>query len=174
MENQNLSTKTMLTYGLYLGISTIIVSLLNYSFGNIYEPHWSVQLGNFILLVLFIVLGIKIFRDTNAGLLKLSEAIKIGLGISLIGAMIGVIYLFLFIYVIEPDFMTKLSDIQQQTMYEKFPDMPEEQLEQTLEMSKKFTTPTALALMSIVMSLFLGLIISLISGLILKKEESIF
>jgi hypothetical protein len=76
--------------------------------------------------------------------------------------------------VIEPDFMAKFSDFQQQTMYEKFPDMPEEQLEQTLEMSKKFTTPTALALMSIVMSLFLGLIISLISGLILKKEESIF
>jgi len=174
MENQNLSTKTMLTYGIFIGISGIILSLLNYSFGNMFKQHWSVQVGNFIFLVLFIVLGIKTFRDANAGLLKFGQAVKIGLGISLIGALIGVLFLFVFIYVIEPDFMTKMADFQQQTMYEKYPDMPEEQLEQALKISKKFTTPTALALVTILWSLFLGLIISLISGLILKKEETNF
>lgn len=172
MENQNLSTKTMLTYGFYLGISGIFLSLLNYSFGDMFKQHWSVQVANFIFLVLFIVLGIKAFKESNTGLLKLGQAIKIGLGISLIGAIIGVIYLFIFIYVIEPDFMTKMAEFQQQTMYDKFPDMPEEQLEKAIEMSKKFSTPSAMALMSIVITLFIGLLIALIAGLIMKKEET--
>ena len=172
MENQNSSKKVMLTYGIYLGVATIIVSLLNYSFGNVYQPHWIISVVNILLMVAFIALGIKAFKESNGGFLKLGESIKVGLGIALIGAIIGIIYLFVFINVIEPDFMTKLADFQQQVMYEKFPDMPEEQLEKALEMSKKFSTPTMMALMSIVGSLFFGLIISLISGAIMKKEEN--
>ncbi len=174
MENQNFATKTMLKYGVIIGILTIIVSLLNYTFGNIYKPHWGINVVNILLMIAFIVYGIKEFKTLNNGFLSLGQSIKMGLGISLIASIIGVLYLFLFIYVIEPNFMTNLEEFQQQVMYEKFPDMPEEQLEQALAMSKKFTTPTMMAMLSIVGSLFSGLIISLIAGLIMKKEEDQF
>jgi len=171
MENQNTSKKIMLTYGLYLALATIFVSLINYSFGNVYKPHWIVQVSNMVLMIAFIVIAIKLFKDSNEGFLTLGQSIKIGLGVSLIASIIGVIYLFIFIKVIEPDFMTKMAEFQQQTMFEKFPDMPEEQLEKALEMSKKFSTPTMIALFSIIFSLFFGLIISLIAGAVMKKEE---
>ena len=173
MENQNSATKFMLKYGAFLALSTIIIGLLNYSFGNIYKPHWIINLLNFLLMVAFIVLAIKAFKDSNNGFLKFGEALKIGLGVALISTLINIIYFYVFVYVIEPDFMTRMSEFQQQMMYEKFPDMPEEQLEVALEMNKKFSTPLAISLLLIVWGLFIGLIVSLITGAVMKKEESV-
>ncbi len=54
-------------------------------------------------------MGLKTFKASNNGLLSLGESLKIGLGISLYGAIIYVIYFFVFTNFIEPDFFTKYS-----------------------------------------------------------------
>ncbi len=171
MENQTTATKTMLTYGFYIGILSIIVNLLNYSFGNLFKPHWSVATAGAVIFIVLMVYGIIEFKSNNEGLLRLGQAIKIGLGIALVASIIGIIYQMLLMYVIEPEYMTQMAAFQEQTMYEKFPDMPEEQLEQALEMSKKFSGPGIIIAMSLALSLIFGLIVSLIAGLFMKKEE---
>jgi hypothetical protein len=171
MENQASATKTMLTYGLYLGIVSIIVSVANYSFGNIYKPHWSINIINYLLMIGFIALGLKAFKDQNGGYLKLAEAIKIGMGIALVAGILSLIYFLIFVKVIEPDFISKLGEVQEQMMYERFPDMDEAILEKQVEMSKKFMTPGVMSAFILGGSLFLGLIFSLIIGLIMKKTE---
>ena len=171
MENQNTAKKIMLTYGLYIGILSIIVNLVNYSFGNLFEPHWGVMVVGMLIFIGFVVYGIKVFKDLNNGFLKLGQAIKLGLGIALVAAIVGIVYQFLLMYVIEPDYLTKMAEFQEQAMYEKFPDMPEEQLEQAIQMSKKFSGPGILVVMSLAFNLFFGLIVSLIAGAIMKKEE---
>ena len=80
----------------------------------------------------------------------------------------------IFSNVIEPDFYAKMAEYQEQVMLEKFPDMPEEQLEKALEMTQKFSSPGMMAAFALGGSLLFGLIISLIAGLILKKEETAF
>ena len=174
MENQTSATNTMLTYGIYLGISSIILSVANYSFGNIYEPHWSVNIISYLLIITFIVLGIKFFKDYNNGFISLGQAVKIGLGIALISGVLSVIYFILFANFIEPDFITNLGEVQEQMMYEKFPDMDEAIIERQIEMSKKFMSPGIMSALVLIGSLIAGLIISLIAGLIMKKEETQF
>jgi hypothetical protein len=174
MENQNSATKIMLMYGAILAGLSVLINLINYSFGNIYQPHWSIGIVSFILLIGIIVYGIKVFKDGNNGFLTLGQAIKIGLGITLISAIIGIIYQLIFSNVIEPDFYDKMAEYQEQVMLEKFPDMPEEQLEKALEMTQKFSSPGMMAAFALGGSLLFGLIISLIAGLILKKEETAF
>jgi len=174
MENQNSATKTMLIYGAILSGISILVNLINYSFGNVYKPHWAIGIVSFLLMIAVIVYGIKSFKDGNNGFLSLGQAIKIGLGISLISAIIGIIYQLIFSNVIEPDFYTKMGEFQEQMMLEKFPDMPEEQIESALEMSKKFSNPGMMAAFALGGSLIFGLIISLIAGAIMKKEEAVF
>jgi len=174
MENQTSVNKIMLTYGFYIGILSIIVNLLNYSFGNLFKPHWSVGTASAIIFIGLMVYGIREFKLNNNGLLGLGQAIKIGLGIALVAAVVGIVYQMLLMYVIEPDYMTNIAAFQEQTMYEKFPDMPEEQLERALEMSKKFSGPGMIIAMSLAMSLLFGLVVSLIAGLIMKKEETQF
>lgn len=174
MENQTSATNTMLTYGLYLGIASVILSVANYSFGNIFKPHWIVSVLSYVLIIAFIVLGLKIFKEQNNGFLRLGQAIKIGLGITLISGIISVIYFLVFANFIEPDFIANMGDFQEQMMYEKFPDMDEAIIENQIEMSQKFMTPGLMSAFVLLGSLISGLIISLIAGLIMKKEETQF
>lgn len=170
MENKKSTTQIMLMYGGILGLLTIIINLLNYSFGNIYKPHWIINILIYLLMIVFIVLGLRCFKQSNDGYMKLGQAIKIGLGISLISAIIGIIYMFIFANVIEPDFMTNMKAFQEQMMYERFPDMDEAILEKQLEMSQKFMTPGIMAAFALAGSLIIGLIISLIAGAFMKKD----
>jgi hypothetical protein len=174
MENKVSFKSIMLTYGLYLGIASVILAVANYSFGNIYKPHWAVNTISYLLMIALIVLGLKAFKDHNNGFLKLGQAIKLGVGIALISGILGAIYFFVFSSYIEPDFSTKMADFQEQMMLEKFPDMDEAIIEQQLEMSRKFMSPGIMAGMAVVVNIIMGLIISLIAGLIMKKEETEF
>ena len=172
MENQNTATKTMLTYGFYIGILMVIVSLLNYSFGNIFKPHWSVSLGGSLIFIGLMVYALREYKANNGGFLRLGEAIKIGLGIALVSALIGIVYQFVLMYVLEPDYMTNMAAFQEQAILEKYPEMDEAQFETALNMTKKFTSPGILVAMSLAGSLFFGLIVSLIAGLIMKKDKN--
>ena len=40
MENQANSKNVILNYGLYLGVASILLSLIIYATGNHLEPHW--------------------------------------------------------------------------------------------------------------------------------------
>lgn len=174
MENKTSFKSIMLTYGLYLGIAAIVVSVANYSFGNIYKPHWIISTLNFVLTIAFIVLGIKLLKQQNNGFLRVGEAIKLGVGIALISGILGAIYFVIFSNYIEPEFVSKMGEFQEQILLDKFPDMDEALLEQQIEMSKKFMTPSIMAGMAIVGNVIVGFIISLIAGLIMKKEETQF
>lgn len=185
MENQNSVQKTILTYGIILGIVGIVINLLNYSFGDIYYNFKSetlkadgkviniiIGLLGFIAMILVIIYAIKAFKNANNGFLKLGEAIKIGVGVALISAIISIIYQIILSKVIEPEYYNKASEFMQQAMMERFPDMPEEQMEASLNMSKKFMSIGFIAAMALGFSLLFGLIISAIAGAIMKKEEN--
>ena len=175
MENTTTTTKSiMLTYGLYLGLVSVIISVANYSFGNVYKPHMAVNIISYVLIIAFIVLGLRAYKIGNKGFLRLGEAIKIGVGIALVSGIIAAIYFFMFSSYVEPDFTEKMGEFQEQLMYEKFPEMDEEIIEKQIEMSKKFMSPSIMAGMTIIGNLIIGLIISLIAGLIMKKEETDF
>lgn len=55
-------------------------------------------------------------------------------------------------------------------MITDFPNMTQEQMENSLEISAKFMTPTIMSAMGILATLFFGFIISLVAGMILKKN----
>jgi hypothetical protein len=172
MENEQKPTnKTALYYGVILGIATILVSVILYALGMHYDQDWKQSTFSILVIAVITFIGIKKFKELNGGLLSLGQAIKTGLGIALIGGIISIIYTFIFINYIEPDFLTKIAEIQEQTMLDRFPDLTDEQIENQMEMMKKFSSPGLIAAISIVYMLFIGFIASLISGLILKKKE---
>jgi hypothetical protein len=172
MENEQKPTnKTALYYGVILGIATILVSVILYAMGMHYDQDWKQGTFSVLVVAIIIFIGVKKFRELNGGILSLGQAIKTGLGIALIGGIISVIYSFIFVNYIEPDFLTKLAEIQEQTMLDRFPDLTDEQIENQMEMMKKFSSPGIMAAIGMVWTLLIGFIASLISGLILKKTE---
>ncbi len=171
MENKSFSKGIMLNYGTILGLLLVGVSLIPYAMGRLYEPHFIFSFLQFLIPLVVIFLGIKKLREMNGGVLTLSEAIKTGLGLSLIAGILLAFYNFIFFKFIEPDFFVKFAEVTQAKMIETNPNMSDEQIEMAVKMMSKFSGVWVTVLSTIMSSLFGGLIYSLISGLILKKSE---
>ncbi|MFD1294328.1 DUF4199 domain-containing protein [Lutibacter holmesii] len=172
MENQkSSSTSIMLNYGLILGFISIILALANFAFGDIYEPHWSMQVVSGAASIVLIVLGLKKLKENNNNLLSLGEALKTGLGIALISGLVYIVYFYVFVNFIEPNYFMNLGKVQEAAMLEAYPNWSDEQMEASLEMAKKMSGFGMISAIVMIMSLFFGFVISLIAGLIMKRSE---
>ncbi|MGJ8593443.1 MAG: DUF4199 domain-containing protein [Aquaticitalea sp.] len=173
METQKLQArKFILNYGLILGVISILIGVVMYVTNLYIEKSWISSLLSILVMIVIISYGINEFKKHSGGFLNLGQALKIGVGIALVAGIIGVIYQLIFINFIEPDFMEQMMQLQFDKMIEDNPDMSQEQIDMSIEMAKKFSSPWITMAISIVGSLFLGLIISLIAGLVMKKEST--
>ena len=169
MENQTSSKQIMLNYGIMLGAASILLNVITYTMGMTYAPHWSIGLLGIAIMIGFIVMGIKKFKEFNKGLLSLGEALKTGVGIALIAGVVGVIYTLLFTNFIEPDYFAKMQEVMEQTYIDA--GLTDEQIEASMAIASKMSGPTITAGMSIIGSVFLGFIFSLIGGLVMKHSD---
>lgn len=171
MENQPTPTKSIIiNYGVYLGIASILISVLVYALGMQYDQDWKMGSIGIIAMAVIIFLGIKKFKELNSGYLTVGQALKTGVGIALIGGIISVIYSFIFMSYIEPDFMANTMAKAEQKMIEDFPNLSDDQIEMQIEMMQKFSTPAITSAFALIGSLFFGFVISLISGFIQKSN----
>ena len=67
--------------------------------------------------------------------------------------------------------MQKTLDFTFDKMRAENPEMPQNEINNAREMSKKFTSPMISSAFQIIGALFIGFIISLIGGLIVKKSR---
>lgn len=169
MENQPKTGKYALNFGLLLGAIGIIFALILYSMDLQYEQGWTLFIVNILIMAAVVCFGISQFKKANGGYLTLVQALKVGLGIALVAAIVSIIYQMIFINVIEPEFQTNVMEIRKNEMIAKNPGMTQEQVDGAVEMMEKFSGPTAIIIFSLVGSLFFGFLISLIGGLIMKK-----
>ena len=160
----------IITYGLLLGILSVFVSVLKFVFSsNIMERSFLESAVGFLLIVAFIVIPIMTYKKSNGTLLSLSDAFKIGLGVSAIGGVIGAVYFFIFANYIQPDFPEKLLNMQMAEAM-KNPNVSHEDLQKGMEIAKKFMMPMAYA-MIVITNMFFGFLTSLVAGLILRKQQ---
>jgi len=174
MENQkSASTSIMLNYGLILGFVSILIAVANFAFGDVYKPHWGMQAVSVAATIIIIVFGLKKIKENNTGFLSLSKSLKTGLGIALISGIVFIVYFFVFVNYIEPDYFANAQKVAEVTIMETYPNWSDEQIEAAMAMSKKMSGIGMTSAMVMVMSLFFGFIISLIAGLIMKKTEEV-
>jgi len=165
------SKKFIINYGLLLGIVSVILGVVIYVTNAYLNPSWIYSVISIAIPIVIITLGIKAYKTANGGYLGLGEAIKVGLGIAVIGVIITAIWTLLVMTVIEPEYMNNVMAGQRDKMMETNPNMTESQMNAAMEITSKFSSPWIAMAMNIVWSLFSGLIISLISGLVMKKEN---
>ena len=166
------SSKISLHYGIILGVISILISVAVYAMGMQYEQDWKMGSIGIIAMIAVIFLGIKKFKELNDGYLTIGQALKTGVGIALIGGIISVIYTYVFMTFIEPDFMANTMAKAQEKMMEQNPNLTDEQVEQATAMMSKFSSPAITSAFSLIGSLFFGFIIALISGFIQKNTPN--
>ena len=172
MENQKASIKKIaLNYGIIWGLLTIVLSVISYVTDTYFERPWWLTVAGIAIMVGVIVYGLKAYKFENEGFLSVSESLKVGLAISLIAAIIGTIYNYIFMTVIEPEFVTQSLDLAREQMVSQNPDMTQEQMDMAMGISEKMMTPMIMSAMGIIFTLFLGFITSLIAGLVMKVNR---
>ena len=171
MENQQPKTgKFALNYGLLLGAIGIVYSLMKYFMDLQYQQTAADWIISILLILGILTLSIYQYKKTNHGFLKLSQAIKLGLGVALVGALVSIVYLIIYFNVIDPNFMENSEGVARASIVENNPDFTNEQINNALEMREKFfwiVYPYV-----IIFNLLVGLVVSLIAGLIMKKSPS--
>jgi len=172
MENQKDAIKKIaFNYGIIWGLLSIVLAVIAYVTDNhIERPMW-LTIAGLAIMVGIIVYGLRAFKVENEGYLSVVESLKVGLAISLIAAIIGALYNYIFITVIEPDYVFQMLEFSiEQTAIDN-PEMTQEQMDMTAGIMEKMMTPSIMTAMGIIIPLFLGFITSLTSGLIMKVNR---
>ncbi|WP_430810282.1 MULTISPECIES: DUF4199 domain-containing protein [unclassified Carboxylicivirga] len=172
METQKPSVvKNAMTYGLYLGVVSIVFTLIIYLAG---------LLGNKAIGWLSVAISIGVlawaminFRDKqNGGYLRYGQGVGLGTLTMFFGGVISGVFTFILYKFIDPGIVEQLvAQAMEEAMAQGTPDA---QLEMAEKMIRMFTSPNAILIMSIVGSPFMGAIISLILAAIFKKEPQMF
>lgn len=162
--------KFAINYGVILGLVMIVIYVLTYVTGLALEgAQWPTAIY-YVIFAVVIFYAIAQYKKKNANLLSLSDALKVGVLIGVISAIVFIIYSLLFNYVIDPDFMRQMQDVARDNMLEQNPEMTEEMVEQGMKFVEMFMNPLISSAFWIAMSAIFALIYSLIGGLIMKKE----
>ena len=169
MENQINSKSIIINNGLYLGIIGAVTGLAIWASGQYFELQWIGNLVGFITTIIFIVLGIKKYKELNQGFISWGQCVKIGMGIVMVSAVITVIYSLLLVNVIDPDLQAQGMAIQEQAWVDQ--GLTSEQIENAKEMTAKFQSPVIVSGIILIVAAFVGFIISAIVAAIMKKSE---
>jgi len=168
-ENLPKTGKYALNFGLILGAAGLIFGIMLYSMDMHYERGFAIQSVQITLLAVAVVIAIYQYKKANTNFLKLNEGIKIGMGVALIAAIIGLIYFFVLSNFIEPNYMDTMFEIGKTQALEKNPNLTDTQLNQMVNMQKKFAW---LAYpIGLIFNLILGLVFGLLAGLIMQKQK---
>ena len=162
---------TVITYGIILGSISVVFQLMLFFLDMHYKNDSTAGIVSLIIMISVLLYSFISYKKINSGYLSLSEAIKIGLGVSLISALITIIYTQILINFLDPETMQKSLDLSMNTMRSENPEIPQEALDTARSIQEKMSSPLIFSAVQIIFSLFFGFIISLIGGLVVKKSK---
>ncbi|MEC7173354.1 MAG: DUF4199 domain-containing protein [Bacteroidota bacterium] len=172
MENKKITTAQIATsFGLLLGGINILYGIMLFTLDMHYQNDTATSLIGYGFLIGIIIWGIMRFKKINNGYIKLSEALKTGVGTALISGIVIAIYFVIMSQYIDPEFINKSIEYQKQKMLQENPEISLESVDKIFDMQKEFSGPIITSGFIIIFNLFFGFIISLVVGLILKKSQ---
>ncbi len=166
MSAKTASKSTIVNYGFLLGLLSISMSVVLYIQDLHLAQNQGVGLVSVLFIIVFTVLGIRSYSKHNT--LSFGEGIKIGIGITVLSAVMISLYNYIFSNYIEPDFMNQMAEVQRQAM-EASGELTAEQIDKRIEKLKEGANSLITPAIGIVFSAFLGFVISAITTVIFIK-----
>ncbi len=147
----------------------IIFALIMHFTGNSYNK--AVSYITYLIVVGTIVMSIYLYKknDMNDSM-SFREGFWAGMQATLIFAVIGCIWMVVYIKVVNPEFMSVMKQMQMDEMIKR--GMTDDQMEKALPMMEKFMSLPFMIVSALVMYSVFGAITSLITSAILKNRSS--
>ncbi len=170
MSSKSESKNVILKYGLLLGIVSVSMNIVLYLQNKHLDQSQTNGIINILLILTAVVLGIKSYAKHNS--LSFGEGLKIGIGITVLSAVLITIYNYIFSHYIEPDFINQISEVQRKSM-EASGKLTPEDIQLRIDKLKEGANSFIPSAIGIVFSAFLGFVFSAITSVIfIKINES--
>ena len=174
MENTSTSavtpTSVGIRYGVLIGIASIIFSMVLFMTNADQSPaRW---LG-LIIIIGGIYLAHGFFKRNNAGFMSYGQGLGIGVIVSAVAGLLSGIFNYIYVSFIDPTYMERIMEATRAKM-EEGGNMSDEQIDQAIAMSQKFSSGPISILFAILGSILIGLILSLIISAITKHSRPEF
>ncbi len=179
MEEKSASIwKTSLTYGFYLALISIAISVVIWAggllesmglFGGIF-----IGLGSFLITFIVLFIFAKSYRIKDlGGYASFGDIFKFAMLVILISTIISLIYTYIFNAFIDPDYMEHIMAVMQQKTLDfmEGKGVPDAQMDKAIEKFKEIPTMAKTLRQTALNGLIGGAIISLIVAAIVKKKE---
>ncbi len=121
-----------------------------------------------------VVLAVKQYREKNNGFLTYSQAFSNGFLTLLFAGILTSVYSFVFFQFIAPEEVLKMVETAEEQMYDRNPNITEQEVEVAMGYAKMFMTPGALAIIVLFFNTIASLLIAAIVAAFMKKEEQQF
>jgi len=159
--------KSSLTYGLYLGIVLILVSVAYYATGNTFSK--SVQWITYAVMIAGVIYAQLSYRKSLGNTMTYGQALGVGVLTMVFASVISGFFTYLLYSVIDPSLQEQLRlNMEEQIVRQG--NVPEEQIDMAVEMASKFQKPAMMFVMSIFGGALMGVIISLITSIFTQKK----
>jgi hypothetical protein len=138
--------------------------------GAHYENSTSTQIINALIQFSGITIACLAFKKANSNTITWGETRKIGTGISLIIAILSIVYTLLLTNFLEPDFMNKVLELSYYDTMEKNPEfLANMSLNEFIDVSMPWTYLTYPFILFF--SVLFGFVYSVILGLFIKSKN---
>jgi len=167
--------KSTLPYGIIYGAILLLEFVASYALELNSQDNRAagivMGLFNYLILpVLFIFLACNNYKNKlNGGYISFSEALKAGVAVCVMAALVSSVGTSL-LYLVIPDAKDQILE-QTKISLASQPNMNADSLKMALKMTEIFMRPYVLIPFSILVNAFMGLIMSLIVGAIVKKDN---
>ena len=166
------SKQYMINYGLTTSTVLISFALMLFFLDAHYEQDAFVQITNTLITFTGITLGCLAFKKSNDNTIQGSSVRKIGTGISLVVAIVSILYTLFLTNVMEPDYMDKVLEISYEQTMQDYPEaLNGMDLNTFIENSKPFTV--IMYPVILISTLLFGFIFSAILALFIKTKKQL-
>ncbi|MDZ7897304.1 MAG: DUF4199 domain-containing protein [Arcicella sp.] len=170
MENQTTTTRTALKWGVIIGIISMLYSTAYLVAGQIGNQALSYPI--YVVIGVGIYLAMNEFKKENQGFMSYGQGLGLGTLMSAISGLISSFFSMAYMKFIDPTITDQIMKKAVEDMEKK--GIPDEQIDQAMEMSKIFMNPGAMFIFGLFGSILIGFILSLIIAAIVKKDKSVF
>ena len=172
MEENNKSViMPSLMYGVYLGLTLIVYSLLLFLF-DVDSESW-LKWISYVIMAAGIFWAMISIRDKQlGGFMSYGKAFGSGFWTVLFASVITAIFTYFYVIYIDTGMIDEILLKAEESMLEGNPNMSDEQLDQALAMTEKFTSPVMISVWAFIANVIFGTILSLIIAIFAKRENT--
>jgi predicted PurR-regulated permease PerM len=166
--------RNSMNYGALAGLAMIVIFLILH-YAGISNSNSILQWLSYLPLFGILFIGTRNLRDKlEGGFISYGRSLGSGVLISLFCGILLAFFMYLFMKFIdtEQEMIKKVLEQNEQAMLDR--NMSEEEIEQSMEMTRRFMTPGLMSIMAVFGYTFMGFIFSLILSFFLKRENKTF